>query len=84
MAFFRSPDGPVKAVCCEVCSIGEAMEDQGVSSQPPVRMPVLTVCTLKKNKKTKKTVCSFLFKEQGDVPITLCLEGRLRSRGEFH
>lgn len=72
MAFFRSPDGPVKAVCCEVCSIGEAMEDQGVSPQPPVRMPVLTVCTLKKKKKN----CLFLsFQGARRCPYNTLLRG---------
>lgn len=33
MAFIRSSDGPGRAVRCEVCSIGEAMEDPGVSPQ---------------------------------------------------
>lgn len=33
MAFIRSSDGPGRAVRCEVYSIGEAMEDQGVSPQ---------------------------------------------------
>lgn len=53
------------------------MEDQGVSPPPPVRMPVLIVCT------HTKQCLPFLSKEQ-DIPITLRLEERLRSGGEFH
>lgn len=33
MAFIRSSDGPGRAVRCEVYSIGEAVEDPGVSPQ---------------------------------------------------
>lgn len=36
MALISSPDGPIRAVYCEVCSIGEAMKDQEISLQNPV------------------------------------------------